>query len=86
MTDVVVGLPRGLDGQETGQTAAARQFCAKVEALPGITAHLQDEAVTTKQAESELRARGRPYSREEVDSLAAVYILEDFLREHKEPN
>jgi RNase H-fold protein (predicted Holliday junction resolvase) len=42
----------------------------------------QDEAVTSVRAEEELRARGKPYVREDIDALAATYILEDYLHEH----
>jgi RNase H-fold protein (predicted Holliday junction resolvase) len=46
---------------------------------------MQDEAVTSKRAEAELEARGKPYQRGDIDALAATYILEDFLAGHREP-
>jgi RNase H-fold protein (predicted Holliday junction resolvase) len=42
---------------------------------------MQDEAATSRQAESELQARGKPYSKEDIDALSATYILEDFISE-----
>ncbi|HSX45632.1 MAG TPA: Holliday junction resolvase RuvX [Candidatus Saccharimonadia bacterium] len=77
--EIVVGLPRGLDGQETAQTASARAFAKELEKRTDLPIHLQDEAVTSKKAEEELRARGKPYAKGDIDALAATYILEDYL-------
>jgi putative Holliday junction resolvase len=78
--DVVVGLPRGLDGQETAQTRYARQFGGEAERQLGLTIHFQDEAATSKKAEHELFKRGKDFSKGDIDALAATYILEDFLQ------
>jgi len=77
----VVGLPRGLEGQATAQTAAAQLFADELAEKLGVPVHLQDEAVTSRQAEAELEARGKPYERDDIDTLAAVYILQDWLDE-----
>ncbi len=79
---IVVGLPRGLDGQETAQTAKIREF---VKQLGDIEAEIvmQDEAVTSRQAEDELKDRGKKYRKEDIDALAATYLAEDYLRENK---
>lgn len=79
-----VGLPRGLDGQETDQTRAIRAFVEDLKRTVTIPVYLQDEAVTSRQAEAELQARGKPYVKGDIDALAATYILEDFLRDHSE--
>ncbi len=76
---LVVGLPRGLDGQHTDQTRAVETFTDELRRSCGLPVHLQDEAVTSKQAEAELEARGKPYERGDIDALAATYILEDWL-------
>jgi len=81
---LVVGLPRGLDGQHTAQTVAVEEFKADLERTLSIPVHWQDEALTSRLAEDELEARGRPYKKEDIDSLSAAYILEDFLRDHPE--
>lgn len=82
---LVVGLPRGLDGQETTQTAYCRDFADRALERLGVTVHLQDEALTSRHAELELAARKKSSTdRGEVDSLAATYILEDYLKEHHE--
>ncbi len=77
---VVVGLPRGLNGQSTAQTVAVEAFADELkENFAGITFDFQDEALTSHQAESELMTRGKVYKKGDVDALAAVYILEDWL-------
>lgn len=82
---LVVGLPRGLDGQHTAQTQATEAFSAEIGRHCGLPIHMQDEAVTSKRAEEELEARHKPYVRADIDALAATYILEDFLTAHQEP-
>ena len=79
---LVVGLPRGLNGQHTAQTAAVEQFAAQLTGQIHLPVQWQDEALTSQQAEAELRARGKPYAKGDIDALSAVYILEDFLRDH----
>jgi putative Holliday junction resolvase len=81
---LVIGLPRGLDGQHTKQTMAVEEFKATLERMVTIPVYWQDEALTSRQAESELESRGRPYKKEDIDSLSATYILEDFIRDHPE--
>lgn len=77
----VVGLPRGLDGQETAQTEYVRQFIAD---HPLITDPIfQDEAVTSLQAEEILRASGKPYEKGDIDAGAAAIILQDYLETHE---
>lgn len=78
---LVVGLPRGLNGQETEQTAYVRQLIATLEKTISIPVVTQDEAVTSVKAEAELQQRGQPYDKGDIDSLSAVYILEDYLQE-----
>ena len=77
--ELVVGLPRGLDGQDTAQTETARAFVAELKRQVDLPIHLQDEAVTSVEAEAELKARRKPYSKADIDALAAAYILKDYL-------
>jgi putative Holliday junction resolvase len=77
---IVVGLPRGLEGQETAQTSYVKQFAT--DHLAGYTIAFQDEALTSKLAESELAKRKVRYTKEEVDALAACFILRDYLEQH----
>jgi putative Holliday junction resolvase len=79
---LVVGFPRGLQGQHTAQTTAIEQFTERLRQHFPLPIHMQDEALTSKHAEAELNARGKPYDKGDVDALAATYILDDWLRDH----
>lgn len=81
---VVVGLPRGLDGQDTDQTRDTQAFTDELTKLLSVPVYQTDEALTSVKAEAELGAKGGNYQKADVDALAAVYILEDFLHEHSE--
>jgi len=81
---LVVGLPRGLDGQHTAQTSAVQSFVETLRPHVSLPIHWQDEAVTSKKAEAELNERGGKYEKGDIDALAATYILEDFLQDHPE--
>ncbi len=81
---IVVGRPRGMQGQETAQTRTIFAFADGLKKLLDIPLFMQDEAVTSHKAEEELKKRGKPYAKGDIDALAATYILEDFLREHPE--
>jgi putative Holliday junction resolvase len=71
---VVVGLPLGLSGQDTAQTAETRAFAARLaEALgPAVPVELYDERFTT-------RIAARVGGRESEDSRAAAVLLEGWL-------
>ncbi len=87
---IVLGLPRGMSGQDTAQTEWVRAFGKQLGDYLGAAGHQLplywiDEALTSEKAESELRARAgkrKHYSKGDVDALAATYILEDFLKEY----
>lgn len=79
---IVVGLPRNQQGEETAQSAYARKFAATLEA-EGLPLVFQDESLTSVLAEDELKKRGKPYRKEDIDSLAATLILQDYLNENE---
>ena len=79
VSEVVVGLPRNLSGKDTDQTKQSRDFAAGLERKLSVPVRLQDEALTTKKAEAEIRDYKRVRPEITPDSLAAVYILEDYL-------
>lgn len=81
VTCLVIGLPRGLDGQETSQTAVVRQFAKELDKLVTLPIYFQDEALSSTRAKQELEARNKPYAKSDVDALAAMFILEDYLIE-----
>lgn len=72
---VVVGLPRGLNGQETAQTQICRDFADRLAGLTDVPVYLIDEAGTSKAAAD--RQDAHPGA--SIDSLAATLLLDDFL-------
>ncbi len=81
---VVVGLPKGLKGQETPQTSLIRQFIKSLSKSLSVPVYTQDETLSSVRAEEELKQRNVGYNKSSVDELAATYILEDFLTEHSQ--
>jgi putative pre-16S rRNA nuclease len=82
---LVVGLPRGLDGQATPQTQSVEAFVDELRGHIQLPIVWQDEALTSVKAEAELASRKNKqnaYNKADVDALAATYILEDFIAEH----
>jgi len=79
--EVVVGLPRSLNGREGPAADKARSFAAELAAVVGVTVRLCDERLSTVTAESVLRERGRKGQkrRQVVDQAAAVVILQNAL-------
>ena len=72
---VVIGLPRGLDGQETNQTEFSRKFASNIRSNIKTDVYLIDEAGTSKAAD-EILKNNPSLSR---DSVSASIILEDFI-------
>lgn len=81
---VVIGLPRGLEGQDTPQTTATRKFASQLESRLTVPMVYQDEAATSLKAEQTLEEIGKGYVRGQIDSLAATYILEDYIATNRE--
>ncbi len=80
---LVAGLPRTLEGKETNQTRLTLTLVDKLRQELKLPIYLQDEAGTSLKAEEELRTNNRTYLKSDIDQLSAVYILEDFMSEHK---
>jgi putative Holliday junction resolvase len=79
---LVIGLPRNLSGSHTAQTVAVEHFASDLQNVITLPVYWQDEALTSRKAEAELEARGKPYQKGDIDALSATYILEDFLRDN----
>jgi putative Holliday junction resolvase len=77
--EIVVGLPRSMEGQETDQTTSTRHFAEELRNRFSLSVHLQDEAATSIVAEENLKILGKPYSKGDIDKTAAAYILRDWL-------
>jgi putative Holliday junction resolvase len=81
---IVIGLPLNLNGDEGQAAADARQSARNFELTLKIPICLQDERLTSREAEESLRAAGCSDNevREQVDSQAAAIILRDFIAKH----
>lgn len=82
---IVVGLPRRLDGSDTHGTAGARALAEVLGTRTGLPVVLQDERLTSREAESVL-ARREPDWRERkklVDAAAAAIVLQDYLDQQR---
>ncbi|MFM6847554.1 MAG: Holliday junction resolvase RuvX, partial [Terrabacter sp.] len=80
--EVVVGLPRSLDGSEGPAAAKARALARRLaRRVAPVPVRLCDERLTTVSAESILREQGRRGARRRavVDQAAAVLILQNAL-------
>lgn len=80
--ELVVGLPRSIDGSTSEQTRYSQAFAKRLRAAVSVPVHLVDEALTSVEAEAELR--GSKHTKADVDALAACFILERFLEDHQE--
>ena len=78
---IVVGLPRRLNGDDTDQTQAVRQFVNVLMELTGLPVETQDERLTSIEAESRLALRETDWRKRKklVDAEAASIVLQDYL-------
>lgn len=76
---VVVGYPRGLQGQITEQTRKVEAFAKNLSKEVSVAVVFFDESSTTKIAEARKKALNDP---RDEDSIAAAVILEDFLENY----
>ena len=76
----VVGLPRSNEGNETKQSVYARNFAKTLaQKIPGAKVRLQDESLTSVEAEKRLKKRKKKFEKGEIDAEAASIILQDFI-------
>ncbi|MFA7308672.1 MAG: Holliday junction resolvase RuvX [Patescibacteria group bacterium] len=86
ITDIVVGMPYALSGDDTAKTQETREFAAMLEDSLPVRIHLQDERWTTKEADATLLAMGisQKEARSVKDMIAAKYILQTYMDKVKE--
>lgn len=79
--EIVVGLPRNMDGSEGEKALLCRQFAENLQKLVEVPVTLWDERQTTMQAAQYLNATNvRGQKRKNViDEVAATIILESYL-------
>jgi putative holliday junction resolvase len=78
---VVVGWPRRLDGTPTHQTPMVEAFARALEQRVTLPVVLQDERLSSHEAESRLALRERDWRRRKakLDAAAAAIVLQDYL-------
>ncbi len=77
---IVLGYPRNQAGEPTAQTAYVEDFAEKLSDIDA-TVVFQDESLTSVIAEKRLIQQGAPYTKGDIDSEAAVIILQDYLEQ-----
>jgi putative pre-16S rRNA nuclease len=78
---LVVGVPRRLDGSPNEQTPKVEQFVAALRAATTRTVVIQDERLTSHEADERLALRERDWRKRKarLDAAAAAVILQEFL-------
>ncbi len=82
---IVVGLPKNMDGSEGSRAEKCREFAAALGEKTGIETVMVDERLTTVSAHKALNAtdvRGQK-RKNVVDAVSAVMILESYLSKRK---
>ena len=81
VSSIVVGLPRRLDGSPTDMTTRVEGFAAALGRRTGLPVVLQDERLTSREAESRLALFEKDWRvrKQRLDAAAAAIILQDYL-------
>ena len=85
---IVMGLPKNMDGSLGFRAQAILDFVPVLEAASGLPVALRDERLSTMSAHKLLNAadtRGKK-RKQTVDAVSAVLILEDYLGARKRQN
>jgi putative Holliday junction resolvase len=79
--EIVIGLPINMDGREGTRARLVRTWADRIAARCARAVRLQDERLTSAQAESSLARSGLTHAQKKQrrDSLAACVILTDYL-------
>ena len=79
--EIVVGLPKNMDGSEGPRAELCREFAAKLEAATGLKVTMWDERRTTVEAHNILSQHNYHGQKRKntVDAVAASLILEGYL-------
>jgi putative holliday junction resolvase len=78
---IVVGLPRRLDGTPNDMTPRVELFARELGSLTRLPVVLQDERLTSREAESRLAVREKDWRarKQQLDAASAAIILQDYL-------
>ena len=79
--EIVLGLPKNMNNTEGERAAATREFQEILERRTLLPVYLQDERLTTIEADRILEETGVAHSarKEHIDKIAAAIILQTYL-------
>lgn len=85
LATVVVGWPRRLDGTPSEQTPIVEAFARAVAEASALPVVLQDERLSSREAESRLALEERDWRKRKrkLDAAAAAVVLQDYLDEQR---
>ena len=78
---IVLGLPRRLSGEPNEETATVRALAGRLGGVTSIPVLLQDERLSSHEAEALLSLREKDWRKRKplLDAAAAAIILQDYL-------
>jgi putative holliday junction resolvase len=78
---IVLGLPKHLDGTSHDMTGRVQAFAQRLSAASGLPVALQDERLSSREAERLLALREKDWRvrKRKLDAAAAAVILQDYL-------
>ncbi len=80
-SELVVGIPRNLEGEDTAQTKLARGFGEQLAKNTGLPIRFQDEALSSERALQRIGENTPISTRKKLlDQISAQIILEDYLK------
>ena len=84
---IVLGFPRRLNGEPTAQTRLVTQVAGHLRSLVAIPVVLQDERLSSREAEALLARREKDWRKRKdlIDAMAAAVILQDYLDAQARP-
>ncbi|MCR5747429.1 MAG: Holliday junction resolvase RuvX [Lachnospiraceae bacterium] len=83
---IVVGLPLNMDGSASPRSLMAEEFADELKRRTGLPVIMQDERLTTVEADEIIRLTGihKKNRKEHIDAMAASIILTDYLNRSRQ--
>jgi putative Holliday junction resolvase len=87
LSAIVLGYPRRLSGERTDQTDAVEAVAEALRALVDVPVVLQDERLSSREAERLLARSEKDWRKRKarLDAASAAMILQDYLDAHASP-
>jgi putative Holliday junction resolvase len=84
LSAVALGYPRRLSGEHNDQTAAVDAVAVALRSLVSVPIVLQDERLSSREAESLIARREKDWRKRKLllDAASAAVILQDYLDTH----